>query len=208
MLKRLWATARASTFDADGFFEVLPDGPLAPALRFAVVSEMIATTAMALLALIPIAVLAPGWTRHVLVDEFTTALRLAVVGVPLVAGLLVVAHVAHGWALDIGARRSGARSATTRSLRFGLYATGWDLVIGPLGAIVVAIKEGGASAGSIAGVAVGVPGRSARAFLRGCYRLEGEAAAPAMRASYVAASIATLIGALAVIGALVAVIFA
>jgi hypothetical protein len=208
MLTRLWATARASTFDADGFFEAMPDGPLAPALRFAVLSEMIATTAMALLLLVPVAFFAPGWIRHVLVDEFTTALRLAVLGVPLVAALLVVAHAVHGWALDLGARRSGARPATTRSLRFGLYATGWDLVIGPLGAIIVAVREGGASAGSIASITVGLPGRSARAFLRGCYRLEGEAAAPALRASYVAATIATLVGALAVIGALIAAIFA
>jgi hypothetical protein len=208
MLARLWATARASTFDADGFFAAMPDGPLAPALRFAVLSEMIAASAMALLALVPAALIAPGWVRHVLVDEFATALRLVVVGVPSIAGLLVVAHAAHGWALDLGARSSGARPATTRSLRFGLYATGWDLVIGPLGAIVVAAKEGAASAGSIAGLTVGLPGRSARAFLRGCYRLEGEAALPALRASYVAAAIATLVGAVAVIAALVAAIFA
>jgi hypothetical protein len=207
VLARLWATARASTFDADVFFAAMPDGPLAPALRFAVLSEMIAASAMALLALVPIAILAPGWVRHLLVDESATALRVALVGVPLVAALLVVAHAAHGWALDIGARRSGARPATTRSLRFGLYATGWDLVIGPLGAVVVAVREGAASAGSIASLAVGLPGRSALAFLRGCYRLEGEAALPALRASYVAAAVATLIGAAGVMAAVMAAIF-
>src|SRR5579883_1365074 len=31
-LTRLWATARASTLDAERFFESLPDGPIAPAL--------------------------------------------------------------------------------------------------------------------------------------------------------------------------------
>ncbi len=206
-LGRLWATARATTFDAEGFFAALPDGPLVPALRFAVLSEMIAVSAMALAALIPVAVLAPTWLRRLVLDDFTSALRLAVVGVPLVALLLVVAHAAHGWALDFGARRSGARAATRRSLRFGLYATGWDLVVGPLGAIVVAVKEGAGSAASIAGMTVGLPGRSARAFLRGCYRLEGEAAGPALHASYIMAGVATLLGALAVIAATVFAVF-
>ena len=116
--------------------------------------------------------------------------------------LLVLAHLAHGWALDRGARRAGARGATTRALRFGLYAAGWDLVIGPLGALVVAAKEGLSAASSVVTVGIGLPARSARAFLRGCYRLEGAAAEPALRASYVAAAVATGVGAVAVIAAL------
>jgi hypothetical protein len=188
---RLWATARATTLDADRFFETLPDGPLAPALRFG------------LLLFIPLTVLAPGWVKHLLLDEGGMLLRIAVAGIPALAALLVAAHVAHGWALDIGARRSGARGATTRALRFGLYAAGWDLVIGPLGAVVVAAKEGLRASLSIAGVGMGLPGRSARAFLRGCYRLEGKAAQPALRASYAAAVVATAVGTVAVIGALV-----
>ena len=203
---RLWATARATTFDADRFFETLPDGPLAPALRFAVVSEMIASTAMGLLLFVPLAVLAPGWVKHLLLDEGGLLLRLAVAGIPALAALLVAAHVAHGWALDLGARRSGAPGKTTRALRFGLYATGWDLVIGPLGAVVVAVKEGLRASLSIAGVGMGLPGRSARAFLRGAYGLQGASAQPALRASYAAAVVATAVGAIAVIGAIVAVL--
>jgi hypothetical protein len=201
---RLWATARATTFEADRFFESLPDGPIAPALRFAFASEMIASAAMTFAVLVPIALLAPGWVKHVLVDETSSALRLLSVGVPALATILVVAHVAHGWALDRGARRSGAPGATTRAVRFGLYATGWDLVIGPMGGLVVALKEGTRAAFSIAGISMGLPGRSARAFLRGCYRLEGKSADPPLRASYVAAAIATVVGATAVIAALVA----
>ncbi|HEY8041215.1 MAG TPA: hypothetical protein VIF15_15520 [Polyangiaceae bacterium] len=204
VLTRLWATARSTTFDAERFFESMPDGPLAPALRFAVASEMIATAAMGLFALVPLTLLAPGWVKHLLLDEAPTVARFALAGVPLLAALLVLAHVAHGWALDRGARRAGARGATTRALRFGLYAAGWDLVIGPLGAIVVAAKEGVRASLSIAGLGVGLPGRSARAFLRGCYRLEGASAQPALRASYLAAVLATTVGAVAVIAALVA----
>ena len=201
---RLWATARATTFDADRFFETLPDGPIGPALRFAVASEIIASAAMGLLLFVPVTLLAPGWVKHLLVDEGGLLLRVVVAGVPALAMLLVAAHVAHGWALDIGARRSGARGATTRALRFGLYAAGWDLVIGPLGAVVVAVKEGLRASLSIGAVGMGLPGRSARAFLRGCYRLEGRSAQPALRASYAAAVIATAVGTVAVIGALVA----
>jgi hypothetical protein len=203
-IARLWATARATTFESDRFFESLPDGPIAPALRFAFASELLASAAMVLLAIAPAALIAPRWVKHVLLDEAPAAARLAAIGVPALATLLVAAHAVHGWALDRGARRSGARGATTRALRFGLYATGWDLVVGPLGALVVAAKEGLGKALSIGAVIMDLPGRSTRAFLRGCYRLDGASAEPALRASYVAAAVATGVGAVAVIAALVA----
>jgi hypothetical protein len=205
-LTRLWATARATTFDSERFFESLPDGPIAPALRFAVTSEIIASAAMGALAFVPLTLLWPAWVANVLLHETATLARVIVAGVPGLALLLVLAHVAHGWALDRGARRAGGRGATTRAVRFGLYAAGWDLVIGPLGAVVVAMKEGLRASASIAGVGIGLPGRSARAFLRGCYRLEGDAALPALRASWLAAVVATALGAIAVIVALVAVL--
>jgi hypothetical protein len=198
---RLWATARATTFDAERFFEALPEGPLAPAVRFAVVSETIAAAAMGVGALVPLALIAPVWVEHMFLHQTATLARFATVGIVGLAGLLVAAHAAHGWALDYGARRSGARGATGRALRFGLYAAGWDLVIGPLGVAIVAVREGGRAAVSVAGVGVGLPGRSARAFLRGCYGLEGRAAGPAMRASWIAAAVATTFGAFAVIAA-------
>jgi len=201
---RLWATARATTFEADRFFESLPDGPLAPAVRFAFASELLASAAMALAALVPAAIIAPRWVKHLLTDEGPAAARLAAVGVPALATILVAAHVVHGWGLDRGARRCGARGATIQALRFGLYATGWDLVVGPLGALVVAAKEGVGRALSLGVVIMDLPGRSTRAFLRGCYRLDGTAAEPALRASYVAAAVATGIGAVVVITALAA----
>jgi hypothetical protein len=206
-MTRLWATARATTLDAERFFESLPDGPMAPALRFAVVSEVLASGAMAVAALVPIALIAPGWLGQLLLHETIAVVRPAVVGVPGLAALLVAAHVAHGWALDLGARRSGARGATSRAVRFGLYSAGWDLVIGPLGVVIVGLKEGFRAALSVASVGLGLPGRSARAFLRGCYRLEGLSAASALRASYVAAAVSTTIGALAVIAGILLAIF-
>jgi hypothetical protein len=161
-------------------------------------------TAMALSALAPLALLAPAWIKHVVVDECLLALRLAAVGIPVVAGLLVIAHAAHGYALDCGARRAGSRSSVTRALRFGLYAAGWDIVLGPIGLFVVAVKDGPRKSLSIGEIGLGLPGRSARAFLRGCYRIEDRNALPALRASYAVAIVATVLGALVVVAALIA----
>lgn len=210
LFSRLWGTARATTFDAERFFESMPDGPIAPAFRFAVVCELLAAGAMVLAALPLVVLVAPTWLRHVALEEAGLLARLLVVGVPGLAGLLVAAHAAHGWALHHGAKKSAAaaaaqRSSASRALRFGLYAAGWDLVIGPLGALVVAIKEGLRASFKVLTVAVGLPGRSARAFLRGAYRLEGAAADPPLRASYTAAVIATIVATFAVLFAVVVV---
>jgi hypothetical protein len=205
-LGRLWATSRAATLNANTFFEALPDGPLLPALRFAVLSELIAASAMGLVLMIPPFLIAPAWVEHILRNDLEGSARFVLAGIPGLAALLVCAHVAHGWALDLGARRSGARGATTRALRFGLYSAGWDLVIGPVGAIVLAIQGGRSAAVSVLGLSIGLPTRSARAFLRGCYGLEGPSARPAMRASYAAAAGATAIGACAVIAVILAVL--
>jgi hypothetical protein len=205
---RLWTTARATTVEADRFFEALPDGPVLPALRFALVSEVLAATAMGTLGLVALVVLSPEWAHHVFIDEWLTTARLTSAGVLGLAGLLVVAHAAHGLALDFGVRRSGVRRAPRRALRFGLYAAGWDLILGPIGATVMALREGPRAAFGIAGLSVGLPGRSARAFLRGCYHLEGKAAEPALRASLVAAVVATLVGAVATIATILIVLLA
>jgi hypothetical protein len=210
MLRRLWLTARATTRDPESFFEALPDGPIAPALGFALTSEMLASSAM-IFTLLPIcAFVAPLWAREMLFDAGSrvVAVRVLCVAIPALAVMLVMAHAAHGLALDVGARRSGGRAARTRALRFGLYATGWDLIIGPLGALVVALTEGVSSAASLARIGIGLPGRSARAFLRGTYLLYGKSADYAMRLSYVSAVIVSLMVALMILATIVALILA
>jgi hypothetical protein len=201
VLSRLWSTARAGAMDEGPFFEGLPDGPLWPAIRFAVACELLASGAMFLAALPVVVFAAPAWAKSVLVDEAsrTVALRLVVVGLPAFAGLLVLAHAAHGLSIDLGARRKGARGEVTRALRFGLYACGWDLVVGPLGAVVLAAKEGAGAALSVASLGAGLPTRATTAFLRGCYRLDGEEARSALATSYVGAALTTVAGALLVI---------
>lgn len=205
---RLWSTARSTTRDAEGFFELLPDGPLMPAFRFAALCELLASAAAFVSFLAVAAVIAPEWLAHLALDPRarSVALRVIVLGLPAFAGMLVVAHAAHGLSIDLGATRNGARGARSRALRFGLYACGWDLVMGPLGAIVVALKEGVRASAALAGSLSGLPTRATQAFLRGCYRLDGDHARSALGTSYVGATVATLIFAVIVLVALTALV--
>ena len=79
-------------------------------------------------------------------------------------------------------------------------------MIGPLGAVVRAVKEGAAAALSLTGLGAGLPTRATNAFLRGCYHLAGEEARRALGTSYVGAVIATLLGAFLVLAAIVVVL--
>ncbi|WP_146648741.1 hypothetical protein [Labilithrix luteola] len=210
-LTRLWATARATTRDAEIFFELLPDGPILPALAFAAISELLASAAMLCLFVPVAAVVAPEWLKHLVLDPHARDLtvRIALLGVPSFAALLVVAHAAHGLSVDIGAKRVGARSSRSRAIRFGLYACGWDLVMGPLGAVVVALKEGlGAGLGVFSLASSGLPTRATTSFLRGSYDLHGEPARKALGTSYVGAVVATLLGTVVTLAAIVALVFA
>jgi hypothetical protein len=205
MLTRLWSTARSTTRDAEGFFELLPDGPVLPALRFAAMCELFAASAVFVLVLGVTAILAPEWLKHLLLDPHArgVALRVAALGVPAFAALLVLAHAAHGLSIDLGATKNGGRPARSRALRFGLYACGWDLVIGPIGAVVVAIKEGASAALGIAALASEVPGKSTRAFLRGCYRLDGDRAKAASATAWLGAVVATGVFVVVILAAMV-----
>lgn len=202
--RRLFATARATTLDAEPFFERLADGPIAPALTFALASEMVASAAVAVLVAVPVAFVFPELARQCLFDPEARRMVLAGLffGVPGLAGLLVLAHALHGLSIDLGARLRGARPARSRALRFGLYATGWDLVVGPVGAVVLAFTEGPREALSQLGRAAGLPTRATRAFLKSAYRLEGEPALSALRVSYWGAGLATMLAAAGVVGAL------
>jgi hypothetical protein len=207
-MARLWATARAATMSGEAFFELLPDGPIAPALRFAVIVELIAACGFVLSSLPFVFLVAPSWLKHVAFDGGARdiALRIGVVGIPSLALLLVAAHAAHGLALEHGARKAGGRSARSRALRFGLYASGWDLVLGPIGAVVLAFKEGLGASFKLLGLGVGLPGRCTRAFLRGCYGLQGERADQANGSATIAAVVATFVGAIAILAGAVALV--
>jgi hypothetical protein len=191
---RLWATANATTQGAEAFFAVLPDGEIPPAMRFALIAELLAVLSMATL-LVPLLVLVlPNLALEI---ARSPALRVSALewfglGVPALALWMIVAHVTHGAALDAGAHRQGARRERRRAMRFGLYACGWDLMAGPLGALVMLFTRGLRDAVEVAELAMRVPGRASAALLTGVYQLPSDKVARARRAGSVAAALIAL----------------
>lgn len=198
-LRRMWLTAKLATQQPESFFEALPDGPLAPALRFAMVAELAAAASLFAIAIGLGALLLPTLASQVVASEGSLAfvLRATFVGLPTVAALLVGAHVLHALAVDRAARKAGGRSQRTRALRFGLYAAGWDVVLGPIGLVVLAIEGGPRLVGNMLRTGASVPTRASRSFLRGAYGISGEPAKVALRGTYVGAAVATTVAALA-----------
>jgi hypothetical protein len=205
MWTRLWATARASTLSAETFFAALPDGPVRPAASFAVIAELLAVTSMLALLAPVIALALPGLAAAIVSDPDlrTRALVWVAVGIPGLAFWMVIAHAVHGVALDAGAKRSGARSQRRRALRFGLYACGWDLMSGPLGAIAAGFSEGRKAAGAALSASMRVPGRATAALLQGVYALPPANAARARKWGTWSAVVVTIASAFAVITAVI-----
>jgi hypothetical protein len=170
---RLWATATATTQGAEAFFAVLPDGEIPPAMRFALLAELLAVASMASVILPLVALALPNIALHVLETPAArlNAIRWLGLGVPAFALWMVGAHVTHGAALDAGARREGGRPQRRRAVRFGLYACGWDLMSGPLGALVMLVTRGIGDALEAAHLAVRVRARATDVFLEGIYQM-------------------------------------
>lgn len=180
---RLWATAMATTQGAESFFAALPDGSIPPAVRFAIVAEVLAVGSM-VLSLLPLAALAlPELALQVARDPMMRlrVLQWFVIGVPALALWMVAAHATHGAALDVGARKQGGRPQRKRALRFGLYACGWDLMTGPLGGLWTLTTRGMKATGELFGLTMRVPGKAANALLKGVYGLSDEEALKAQR---------------------------
>lgn len=194
---RLWSTATLTTASAESFFAALPSGQLAPALRFAVLAELLAITTFAVVAAGLLAALLPELTYHALVDP---ALRLAVlrglvIGLPAFTLWMVGAHCLHGWALDRGARLNGGARRPRQAIRFGLYACGWDLMASPAGAAATLLTKGPGATAGLVGLAVRAPRQACWALLRGVYGLDEPSVVRARRtASRWAAAIAGVSG--------------
>src|SRR6266536_484743 len=57
---RFWATVHATTRGAEGFFRAMPDGPVGPALRFAVLAEAFAVSSTAVVVMPMVVLGMPG----------------------------------------------------------------------------------------------------------------------------------------------------
>jgi hypothetical protein len=121
------------------------------------------------------------------------------IGIPALALWMVVAHASHGAALDVGARRVGGRPQRRRALRYGLYACGWDLMTGPLGAIWMLFSRGIKATGEVMTLAMTVPGKASRALLSGVYGLPEEDVNKAHRWGTKTAVVLAIISALGVL---------
>lgn len=200
---RLWSTALATTQGAEAFFGAIPDGPLPPAMRFAILCEMLAVASM-VTALLPFAALAlPNLAMQVIADPMMRqrAMQWFAVGVPLLALWMVIAHATHGAALDAGARKFGGRPQRRRALRYGLYACGWDLMTGPLGATWILLSRGVKATTEVMGLSMTVPGKASRALLSGVYGLPEEDATQAHRLGTKVAIVLAIVSALGLFAA-------
>ncbi|MEP7121323.1 MAG: hypothetical protein ABJE95_10455 [Byssovorax sp.] len=207
---RLWSTANAVTQGADSFFAVMPDGEIPAAMRFAVLAEVLAVASMVAV-LLPIAALAlPTLALEVVHDPDLrmAALRWVAIGVPALSLWMVLAHVTHGAALDVGARRQGASSQRRRAVRFGLYACGWDLMTGPLGALVTLFSKGFGAMIDLVELAMHVPGRATTALLQGAYKLTPDALGRARRVGSIAAAAIAITSGAALMAVALVLIFA
>lgn len=190
---RLWATARLMTLSHKELCSTLPEGELAAPLAFAVVAEFAAALGLAV-CFAGLGVLAPDVAQVVLTDPVLrgTAGHALAVGLPLVAGTMIVLHAIHGVIIDRAARKAGS-TKRGRGLRFGLYACGWDLVTLPLGLLVLLFTDGPSGVKKALGLAVSVPNRAARAYLSGIHGLDPERTASAAKSANLLTALAALV---------------
>lgn len=182
-LRRFWNTAKLATTQSTAFFAALPDGEVLPALRFAILAELVAATGLCAVAAAVLLAIAPGALDATLADAAFRDLVLRAVswGIPTTAVGMVAVHALHGAGLDFGARRMGSTRRSSRGLRFGLYACAWDLLTLPVGLLLLALDEGPRAALKAAPLALTVPSRAAMAYLRGVHRLDETRAHEAAR---------------------------
>jgi hypothetical protein len=180
---RLFPTAFATTRDAERFFGALPDGPVAPALRFAAAAELLAVGSVVLVAVPGMLVALDGLRASFLLHASTRAAVAlgAAVSTLGFSALLVGAHAVHTLAMARAARRLGGAVSRSRALRFGLFACGWDLCSSPAGLVGAWLVEGPARAAGVVAASLGAPSRSTHAALRAIYGLDGARASRARR---------------------------
>ncbi len=176
---RFWTTSRLTTDSAETFFASMPDGPVSPAISYALLAEALAvgTTVLAWtgLGIGTMYALLPTFTSNLLASSAGRAGLVRMSGVAWITFtvVLLVAHVLHGYFLDREALRVGATSKPSRAFRFGFYAAGWDVAQSPLGFAALLVTRGPRAFGDAFKHATSTPGRATTALLRGVYGLDG-----------------------------------
>ncbi|MFZ5895401.1 MAG: hypothetical protein ACOY0T_30375 [Myxococcota bacterium] len=196
MAQRLWSTALSSSLEPARTFGALPDGAVAPALGFALLAELIAIGSFAVLVVLLGLAVAPRLSLNVLTRPLGVGYVLAAVVAASVT--MVALHALWGACLEWGARAKEPHGLR-QSVRFALYACGWDLLTSPAG-LLQGLTQRGFPAGFAALVgAVRAPRPALRAYQDERRRFEREAQRRAMQLS-LAVLTATLLALLPIMG--------
>lgn len=136
--ERLFRTAHASSCEPRVVFGALADGSVASALAFAFLAEALAIGSFAVTLSLAAVAVAPALSLRALTHPI--GLSYVVGGVFVTTVVMVTLHAMWGACLEAGAgiTRAGLR----QSLRFGLYACGWDLLTSPVGLLEGLLRRG------------------------------------------------------------------
>lgn len=178
--RRFWATTQATTEGAEVFFAGLPDGPVEPALTYALVAESVAagscTLVFAGVALAGLGLLFPVVARSILLEPAGQAAlgRVLLAAWFGLGSLLVGVHLLHGGVLHAAASRHarGRPVPLRRALRFGLYTAGLDVVACPVGIAWLLGRGGLSSLRKLRSYVSLTPNRATSVTLRNLYQID------------------------------------
>lgn len=186
LVRRLWATACAATEDSENFFRDLPKGSVVPAIAFAWLCEFAAVSVVLTTGVLLVTTGVPPLGSALL--ESSPLRILAAKGmltaIPLLTVFLLGMRLAYGIALYRGAGGAKNGCKLGHFLRFAFYASGWDLVISPVGLFWSFFKNGARGWRAFRRMSERLHDRSARAFLEGRAGLYGTEAEHAVRVAY------------------------
>jgi hypothetical protein len=207
--RALWSTAHRSTVDGPAFFAQLSGKRILSPLRFALLSELCAIGSLAVVA-VPLAYVAvPEWAWALWQVAGTFRLSAAcVLAVVTFSVVMVALHALWAFGIELGLRIQGEPVRLAASLRYGLYACGWDLLTSPFGLVAGASVNGWSQAFSDTRQAMRVARSATLAYAE---RGRGVAPERARRALTVAMAVTGLVvglGGLAVIALSVAIAIA
>lgn len=136
--ERLWRTAHTSSTEPRAVFGALADGSVASALGFAFLAEALAIGSFAVTLVLAAVAVAPGISMRALADP--TGRSYVAGGAFVMTVVMVTLHAMWGACLEFGA--GATRAGLRQSLRFGLYACGWDLLTSPIGVLEGLLRKG------------------------------------------------------------------
>jgi len=178
--RRLWRTALRSSTEPAHVFGALPAGNVAPALYFALLAETIAIGSFGVVVVGLSLAIAPQFSLAVLTHPLGLAYLFG--GLGAASAIMVLLHAIWGACLEFGAQ-SHERDGLRQSLRFALYACGWDLLTSPAGVIEGVSRRGFRRAFAAIESAVRAPRPALRAYQEDLRHFESAARRRAMRVS-------------------------